>query len=285
MIDKADLPQKSRSISEMEGGSEHRMSRSEPCITVRKRSSWFNIKANEILRANSEEMMNQEMDTGKDTRIEGSRSPSIHRKTRQPTKPNVAPTHLLFPTKADETELLAIAGAMKELTGHQKMFVDHIIQHSEWNTDWATPQAVEDVVKRFPRSEQEFMRLFFETPTFTVFTEKLVDIAWKTKLEQNRKLIEQVEEKIIREEVQKAAAFSVLQIYSSNEGKAGKSKNGKAGRVQEESKQELEETICCVDLRISALEKAKIMLKQEEKQMREEKRHLDNKRLLAPNSL
>jgi len=147
---------------------------------------------------------------------------------------------------------------MKELTEHQKHFVDHVIQHSEWNTDWASPYAVEEVVKRFPRSEQDFMKLFFETQTFTVFTEKLVDIAWKSKLEQNRKLIEQVEEKIIREEVQKAAAFSVLQIYSSSEGKGGKGKNGKAAKAQDETKQELEETISCVDLRISALEKVRL---------------------------
>lgn len=74
------------------------------------------------------------------------------------------------------------------------------MKYSDWNTDWADQQAVEDVVKRFPRSEQEFALLFFDTQMFTIYTEKLLDIAFKVKMDQNQKLLAQVEEKIMREE-------------------------------------------------------------------------------------
>lgn len=116
MIDKTELPYKSHSISEMEHGANEqspRMSRSETTVTtvVKKRNSWFNIKQNEILRINQETTSPDGEAPRKDSTEGRPKSPAIHRKqNRVSTKPAVAPPHLLFPTKADETELLAIAG-------------------------------------------------------------------------------------------------------------------------------------------------------------------------------
>ena len=111
MIDRSDMPHKSRSISEMERSTDQpRITRSEPTLP-KKRYSWFNPKANEIIRADEESIKAEtESPSSRNSGTYESRSPPTQRQARAPTKPVVAPTHLLFPTKADEMELLAIAG-------------------------------------------------------------------------------------------------------------------------------------------------------------------------------